>query len=106
MSYTYASKPVGSQILVVELLTDLKDIEKSHVVFISRSQSKLLAEVVKRCKGLPILVVSETKGGLDIGAALNFIVVDNAIRYELDQQHAQDASIEIGSKLTQYAIKP
>lgn len=106
LSYTYASKPVGAQVLVVELLPDLKNIEKSHVVFISRAQSKLLPEVVRRCKGLPILIVSETKGGLDIGAALNFVIVDNAIRYELNQQHALDASIEIGSKLTQYAIKP
>lgn len=105
LSYTYATKPVGSQILVVELITDLKDITKSHVVFVSRSQSKLLPEVVRLCKGLPILIVSETSGGLDIGAALNFIVVDNATRYELNQQHAKDAFIEIGAKLTQFAIK-
>jgi hypothetical protein len=106
LSYTYASKPVGSQVLVVELLTDLKNITRSHVIFVSRSQSKLLPEVVRLCKGLPILIVSETDGGLGKGAALNFIVVDNATRYELNQQHAKDAFIEIGAKLTQFAIKP
>lgn len=106
----YANKPVGSQSLEVVMLDKTPDIAKCQMIYISKAFSKTQGEAetrkwIKGAQNIPVLVVSDTDKGLDWGAAINFKVVDNRIRYEISAAQAEQHEITIGSKILSWAVQ-
>jgi hypothetical protein len=58
-----------------------------------------LARLVERLKGSPVLVVSDSPRGLQLGSMLNFVAVEGRIRFEASPQSADHAGIKLGSRL-------
>ncbi len=73
--------------------------ENCHIVF-TRSDP----DVVKAVKGRPVLTISEGNAG----AVITFVIRDNRVRFEIDQQAAATNGLDISSRLLALAalVKP
>jgi hypothetical protein len=70
-----------------------------HVLFISRSESGRLGELLSMTQGHPVLTVTETEKGLAQGSVINFVVADNRVRFEVSLEAANRNGLRIGAPL-------
>ncbi|HSY28334.1 MAG TPA: YfiR family protein, partial [Burkholderiaceae bacterium] len=56
-------------------------------------------------QSLPILVVTESAGALESGSIINFVPVDDRIRFEISVTQAERSGLKISSRLLGVAQK-
>jgi hypothetical protein len=75
-----------------------------HVLFISRSERPRQALLIRQLSGLPILVITETEGGLQQGGVLNFRIADSRVRFEISLAAAERAGLKLSARLLPLAL--
>ncbi len=98
------TKTVGTQKIEIRNTTTLDGIGKPHILYISSDVSTPLADIVAKLKGKATLLVTEQPGSAKKGAAINFIVVDNRQKFELNQSNAEKYNLKVSSSLVAMAI--
>ncbi len=96
---TIEDKIVKGRKLVVRKASCIEDIKECHILFISTSEKKNLSEILTKIKDKPILTVAETKNFCQSGVTVNFIVVKNKVRFEINVDAAKRTGLKISSKL-------
>lgn len=77
--------------------------ERCHLLFICPSEQQNLKEILNLVKDYNVLTVGEMKGFLEAGGIINFLVVENKIRFEINTSAAERAKLEIRSQLLRLA---
>ena len=101
-------KKVRDKMVAVRHFTTVDDYVPCHVLFVADKDAaaiKLLATALDRTKGRPVLVVAEADGAADRGAAINFIIVDSKVRFEINRDAATSARLTISAKLLRLATR-
>ena len=96
---TIEDKIAKERRLVIKKASCIEDMKECHILFISTSEKKNLSVILSKIKGLPILTVAETKNFCQSGGIVNFIVVKNKIRFEINVEAAKRIGLKISSKL-------
>jgi hypothetical protein len=76
-----------------------------HVLFIGRADSGRLADVLAAAKGRALLTVTESDDGLELGSTINFVVVDDKVRFDVAPPPAESGSLKISARLLAVARK-
>jgi len=85
-------------------LKDLKDLRDCKILFVSASEKAHADEIIQLVKWLPILTVGETPGFAERGGVIRFTVEDNRVRFEVNVDAAQQADLNISSRLLTLAL--
>ncbi len=96
-------KEVGGLKIVVRQVERLREIESCNVLFISPSEEKRHEKILNHVKGSNILTVGQTKGFAHKGVIINFVIVGNKIRFEINLNAGAEAGLKISSKLLNLA---
>ncbi len=104
LSKTTAGKTVGMQKIVVKKIRDISEINKLNVLFVSNGNSGKMNEIVAKVGNSHTLIITERKGMLDAGAAINFILNDDRLKFELRSSNASKHGLRVLSKLESMAI--
>ena len=88
----------GRKIFVKRIIR-IEDIEKSHILFISQSEKERLPALLQATKDLCVLTIGDMEGFSGYGGIINFFMVENSIRFEINVAAAQQAGLEISSNL-------
>jgi len=99
----YSTRTIGKQPIEVRKLPRTADLEKCHMLFIGRTELSLAPEIFKRMKEQSTLVITEYDGGLEDGAVVNFVKVDNLLKYELSMSNARKHGLVVGLTLKNLA---
>ena len=70
-----------------------------QVLFVGRSEGARLNPVASATDGVPTLVVSESDGALAQGSAINFVVVDDKVRFDVALHAINRAGLKISARL-------
>lgn len=70
-----------------------------HILFVGREQSGQLGQLVPRAQQRSILVVTESEGALAHGSAINFVIVDGRVRFEVSLASARSSGLKLSSRL-------
>ena len=89
---------VDNRQLVVQRYRSTGEIKNCHVLFISRSESDRLNQVVSSLKYRSVLIVTDADGG-EGGVIIRFVTEGNKIRFKIDTQAAKASNLTISSKL-------
>jgi len=76
-----------------------------NILFVGRAESSRLADILAGVRGQPLLVVTEFEDARPHGAAINFVVVDDKVRFDVDLESADQSGIKISSRLLTVARK-
>jgi hypothetical protein len=60
--------------------------------------------VLDKFRGTDTLIVGETEGLAARGAAINFVIRDESVKFEINLKALKDAGIQAGSQLLRLAI--
>lgn len=94
---------LGERGLLVQRPEALGDLRDCRVLFVSRSESHRLPEVLAQVEGAPVLTVGDTDGFLRAGGVINFVMEDNKVRFQINQEAAERNRLTISSKLLRLA---
>jgi hypothetical protein len=69
------------------------------IVFVARSHSARLAEVMSAVKDRPILTVTELAPGQTVAGMINFVVVDDKVKFDVALPAAARHNLKISARL-------
>lgn len=99
----YSTRTIGKQPIEVRKLPKSAEVERCHMLFVGRSDLSLLPEIYKRMSGKPTLILTEYTGALEDGSVVNFVKVDNLLKYEMSLANAQKHGLVVGLTLKNLA---
>ncbi len=97
------NKRVGPQTILVKKFNDTKDITDCHILFVSSDKNSKMNEIVAKIKTQNSLVISETKGSIKSGSAIDFLIVDNKLRYQINISNAEKYNLVVSKSLVDLA---
>jgi len=96
-------KTVGARSLTIRRFAALGDLRPTPILFIGRQEESDLTEILSKLGRAPVLTVCEAEGAARLGCVVNFIIVDNKVRFEIAPESAKAAGLKISSKLLSVA---
>jgi len=76
-----------------------RDLRTCQILFASRSEAKHYERVFKAVKGASVLTVGETPGFLASGGAIDFLVEQDRLQFEVNIVAATDAHLRISANM-------
>jgi len=96
-------KRVGGRRIQVLFLDRVRDARMCQVLFISSSERPQIKEVLESLRGSSALTVGDTTGFAQSGVAINFILEQDRVHFEINVKSAQKAGLKLSSKLLSVA---
>ena len=100
-----AGRTVHGRAIAVQKLKRGESFAGLHLLFIGQTETARLADVLAAAKGQPLLVVTETEDALARGSMINFITVDDKVRFDVALPQAERGQLRISSRLLAVARK-
>jgi hypothetical protein len=85
LQMVYSQQEIYNKRVIINEITELKDIKDCHILFIADSEKKELQKILSITNGLPILTISETEGMAKKGVIINFFEENNKLRFEINE---------------------
>jgi hypothetical protein len=99
----YATKSIGKQPIEILKLPRSADVAPCHILFVGQADLALMPALYKQNKGKPTLLITEYEGALQDGSVVNFVRVDNTLKYEISLANAGQHKLEVGTTLVNLA---
>jgi hypothetical protein len=96
---TIKGKPV-----VAKRVTKLQDAAECRVLYISASEDARLKEILAGLEKTGLLTVSDIPQFSQRGGIIQFVIVANKVRFEVNLSSAQDAGLTLSSDLQKVAV--
>lgn len=92
----------GASVKIITFKSD-EELLPCHILFVADNDTKLISNVIKKFENSPVLTIADASGFASQGGVINFIKVDNTIRFEINPEAAQKKHLKISSKLLSLA---
>ena len=91
--------------IVVRVLHRGDSLSGVHVLFVARSADNELSDWLAAARLLPVLTVTESDQGLALGSIINFVMVDNKVRFDVAPPASERSAVRVDSRLLGVARK-
>jgi len=89
----------------VRRIRDAREIGHAQLLYVGPDASAQVPAIVQATRDAPVLVVSDTSDGLEQGSAINFLLLDQRVRFEVSLPAANRAGLHISSELLAVALR-
>lgn len=103
---TIHNKTVNHHPFQCEEIRSVREATNCQILFISASEKNRLPKILKDLRGMNILTVSETDQFIQDGGIINFVIEDDEIHFQINDDAAKKAGLKISSKLLSLAVHP
>jgi len=79
------------------------EVDDCHVLFISASEGRRMADIMAELSGRPILTVGESTSFIERGGMVRFVTKRGKIRLEINLEAVQESRLSVSSKLLRLA---
>lgn len=104
MTAYMAGKMVGEQKIVIRKFPPSATAFSCHILFIPDEESGRVRKIATVTAGMPVLLVTETQGMAHRGACINFIVIDERMKLEINKGNIEQRKLHIASELLALGI--
>ena len=92
------NKTVGNQRIVIKTFSSSASSYNCQILFISESESRSLKKIAKVTGGTPTLLISESNGLANKGSCINFIIVDEHLKLEINKNNIEERNLDVASE--------
>jgi len=103
LTRTAAGLSADGRPLVVRKLNRGDPVSTVHLIYVASSEDARLAETLAAAKGQPALVVTESTHAVALGSMINFVVVDDKVRFDIAPHAAEQSHLKISARLLSVA---
>jgi hypothetical protein len=99
-----ATKKMNGKSMKVQVFDDVEQIGKCHILFIPDGKSKHLEDILAKTSNQNTLIITERNGLAKEGSAINFVVVNGKLKFELNRAATDKANLKVSGDLAKLAI--
>lgn len=99
-----AGKSAWERTIRVTRHTGAASAKSCHMVFVNL-EGAALQSAIAELKRPGVLLIGESEGFIEHGGVLRFRTIQDKIRFEISEQAAKQANLEVGQKLLSVAIR-
>lgn len=99
-----AGKIIRGHALEFRTFDSVADVEHCQVLFISDSEKSHLSKIISRLGNASILTVGESDDFIENGGMIDLRIVDDKVRFDINNSAAKSAGLTISSKLLSLAL--
>ena len=103
---TVRNKTINGRQFVIKKTKSYSEFRTCQILFISSSERRRVADLLKALSGDSVLTVSEMDRFIQAGGMINFFMEGNKVRFEINPEPAKHAGLRISSKLLNLAKRP
>lgn len=96
-----SGKMVGGQKIVVKTLSSSASSFDCHILFVGDDESDNIKKIVSRTSSTSTLLVSESDGLAQKGSCINFVIVSDHLKLEINKTNIEERNLDIASELLQ-----
>jgi hypothetical protein len=104
LEQTLHGKSIDTHPVLLKVFHTVAEVTNCQVLFISTSEKGRLDKTLGGLQGMNVLTVGEMDEFISAGGMVNFVIQDNRIRFEINNDAAEKAGLKISSKLLSLAI--
>ncbi len=97
--------PVKNRPTQVRKIASVNELGDAQVLFIGLGRAEDARAAIAALAMRPVLVVTDEERGLDAGSAVNFLVVDRRVRFEISLIAAERSGLRISSDMLSVAAR-
>lgn len=97
------NEQVDGHPIVIKRYSGLKELEPSHILFVSKQLDAPLTEVLKHAETMSALTVSEIAGFAHQGGMVRFYIDNNKVKFQVNADAVKNAGLTMSSKLLRLA---
>lgn len=98
------TKKISNQNLDLKSISTADEAAKCHLVYVTESKKAMLGAILAKIGDNSTLVVTESPGLARSGAGINFVIVDNRLKYELNKKQVEKNNLKVAVQLEQLGI--
>lgn len=99
------NKKVGSQSITVKKFDDPQSISRCHIVFVGDGKVSRLNEVISKLQGTNSLIITEKRGMINSGSAIDFFMDQDKLRFVMNANNAEKYNLIVSKSLLDMAYK-
>jgi hypothetical protein len=102
-AYSLEEGKIKDKNVEIRDISKMEEIERCHILFISKSVGKELAEIIAITGKKPILTIAEKKGFAKKGVLFNLYLTKGQIRFEINASALKKSGLVVDSQLLSVA---
>lgn len=100
----YDGKPKGAKKYSIRKLSSAEEAANCAVVYLGKNKSGQFENIKTAISGKPVLTITDSFNLGKKGSCINFKVVDEKLKFELNQASVSSSSLKVSSQLSSMAI--
>lgn len=97
-------KKVANRSFSIKTYSSINEVDKPHILYIPEDSTEMLQAAVKKLNGKSTLIVTEKAGLAKQGSAINFVIVGNRQKFELNKANVSKHNLKVASALENLAL--
>jgi hypothetical protein len=93
------NKAAGSQRIVIKKFAASASSFPCHILFIGEEASSSLKKIAGTTGSTPTLLVTEAEGLAKKGSCINFVIVQDHLKLEINKENINDRNLDIANEL-------
>ena len=98
-----SGKTINGRPVRVRLFPSVEQIDKCDILFVPRSESQHAQSTLTGIAGKPTLTVSDKPGFTNEGGMIEFLLVDDTVRFAISNEAAERVGLKLNSELLRVA---
>lgn len=94
----------GTQRIVVKKMAASQEAFDCHILFLSEEENSSLKKIAHHTEGKPVLLVCEAEGAASRGACINFAIVSDRLKLEINKNNINKQRLNIASELLRLGV--
>lgn len=94
-----SSQKSGNQNMKVKVMNSIDDVSNCHIIYIAPSKGSVIGSIIGKIANNSTLVVSDTKNGVQQGAAINFTNDGDKLKFEISKNHIETRGLKVSTAL-------
>lgn len=103
LEQTVSGKTVNNRPIRVQQFYAVDQIERCDILFVPKSESRHAQEVLGAVSGRPIVTVSDQESFASAGGMIEFLLIDDTVRFAVNNSAIERAGLKLGSELLRAA---
>ena len=103
LSITKSKNINNRKVSIKQFKENYEELKNCQIIFIPESESKYINKVIANTEKSAVLVITEKGGMLQKGASINFLVINEKLRFEISKTKLAEHNLKVSNELLKLA---
>lgn len=99
-----SSQKAGNQNMKVKVFSSIEEISNCHIIYVTPAKGGNIPQLISKTNGNHTLVVSDSKGGIQQGSGINFMLDGDKLKFEISKHNIESKGLKVSANLLNLGI--